>query len=171
MPDIASAAAELAGHGGGSSILGHITPDDALTLRRALIDSAAKTTIGIGGIGALALGREKLRQRELGKHEEEMSNAYHAMISKTPALAKHNPEKVKDYFSILAEKAPDYAKHPHAAGSWVDSQIQFGTLPHQAVADLVSTQKDYEGTTKGRLDTSTIRAMVTGGALTPSIKI
>lgn len=171
MPDVASAAAELAGHGGGASVFGRLTADDALTLRRALIDSAAKTSIGIGGIGALALGREKLRQRELNKHEQEMAEAYDAMIKKTPSLAKHDPDKVKDYFSVLAEKAPSYAKHPHAAGSWVDSQIQYGTLPHQAVSDLISTQKNYEATTKGRLDTSTIRAIVTGNGLTPSIKV
>jgi hypothetical protein len=166
MPNLASVAEEALGRSP-SSLLSPLSSFDKGTIRSALLEGTAKTTVALGGLGMLALGRDKFRKRQLESHASEMDEAFKNMLARNPNLAKHDPEKVRDHFSMMAEYSPALAKHPHVAGSWVESQIQYGTVPHSAIKDLIDAQSAHESTSQSRLGVSSMQALTSGIPLAP----
>lgn len=171
MPNFSSVAEEALAHSS-PSLFGRLTPADLGTIRSSALDAGTKTVVGLSGLGAVAIGRDKLRQRAQAKQEDNMDESFRQVLEKNPGLAAHDPERVKDYYSMLRQFAPGVAAHPHASGSWLTAQLRYGDehVPFSSIQDLINAQKAHEETVGGRLGVSSVQALASGVPMLPKFK-
>jgi len=63
-------------------------------------------------------------------------------------MNKNNPKQVKTHFNTLFRFAPEMAKDPLVASSFVKSTVQHDMLSHKTVQDLIKSRKDLKDTAK-----------------------
>jgi hypothetical protein len=151
-------------------LLSGLRPKDVESIRDAALSAGTRVGVGLAGLGAYGAARGQLAKYHEKKQETEMEGKYNEMMAKSPHLSKHDPEKTKEWFSILSKYAPDIAAHPAVASSWVGSQMEYGDrVPFSAVSDLISAQKTHEQTTGGRAGSSLV-ATILGGSMVGGAK-
>jgi hypothetical protein len=118
-------------------------------MRMALPKTVASTLGGLA-VGGGVFGASALAQRaHARKAEIQKGQNFERMLEKNQDLLTHeNPEMVVEMFDTLHKFAPDMAAHPHTAGSFVRSSLNYqqeGISP-DVVQNLVRTQAAHEQT-------------------------
>lgn len=116
---------------------------ESLDVSKILAEQFLRSGVGIGmGTGAmLAINAANKRDSSVSRDKD-----FEVMLADNPDLLDHDLEKVKRHFDTVHKFAPDIAKHPTTAGSFVRSHLRFGdegpTLG--TIKDLIATQRDFE---------------------------
>lgn len=171
MSSTTAIAEDVLGHAP-TSLFSKLTPTDMQSVRDAALRSGTQAIVGLGTLGALSIGKDKLRERELARHHEESEEHLQNILAKNPDLLKHDPERVRELYSTMREIAPSLSTKPHIAGSWIQDQIEFRNhgVPLSSVSDLASLQKAHEETVHGKLNISPASAFVTNTSMFPKGK-
>lgn len=86
-------------------------------LMTGLLSSVGLT---LGGMGVNYLAKEWDKSKTQAAH----NRSFHEMHRVRPEISDIDPQKTQEYFSVLADTAPDLAKNPFIAANFVQRQAQ-----------------------------------------------
>jgi hypothetical protein len=96
---------------------------------------------GINNLSRAVSGQPGSEPNTLGK-----SVVFHKMLDASPDLRQQDPTKVKSMFDVMYQFFPAGAAQPHTAAGIVGNMVQYDTVDHKTVNDLITMQKSYSDT-------------------------
>ena len=72
--------------------------------------------------------------------------SFQHMLDASPELRQQDPNKVKSMFDVVYQFFPAGAAQPHTAAGIVGNLVQYDTVDHRTVNDLISMQSTYSST-------------------------
>lgn len=113
------------------------------TLGNALAAAALAGVFGYGmhNLSRAVSGPPGSEANTLGK-----GVSFQGMLESSPELRQQDPNKVKSMFDVVYQFFPAGAAQPHTAAGIVGNLVQYDTVDHKTVNDLINMQKSYSDT-------------------------
>lgn len=113
--------------------------------KEAELSPSVKAALTMGGISAgttalAAVGTSQLQAGIQSAHDAvSRSIAFKKMMRDNPDIQKMDGKQARRYFNTLFNTAPELAKDPFAAGSWVKKVEDYDYVDPQSLSTLAST--------------------------------